>query len=313
MWRKVGREDLAKTSPFLSAEVNVEQPFRWAVFGGYEIVELQDGSVYIESSSSDVVKTYDPLTETPHLFLEYARIAEASDPIHALLDWVHRYGLLGLTLYERDFQNIFGPTQEGKRILSELVSPPMYYSPYGGRGETLTAYIMAVEQANKTLRLYESALNRDVVSLESLIFDDESSNSVNERRRSFIQDRVEDASATWLDGLVDAALRQVHEYVSSVGSLCYPVITHDGSSNAEPLLKPDHFRAATVPRNLEGAMYLQMYWLITSSGELSRCEYCGRIVSFTRPNPESRKRRNDRRFCNDACRQAAHRQKRRSR
>lgn len=311
MLRKIGREDLAGTSPFLNSGVNVEQPFRWTVFAGYEIKELQDGSVYIESSASEVVRTYDPLTETPHLFLEYARIAEASDPIHALLDWIHEYGLLGLTLYEHDFQNIFGPTQEGKRILHELVSPPMYYSPYGGRGETLTAYIMAVEQANQTLRLYESALNRDVVSLESLIFDNESSDSVNERLFYFIQDRIEGASATWLDGLVDAALRQVHEYISSVHAFCYPVITYDGSSSAEPLLKPDHFRAATIPRNLEGAMYLQMYWLITSSGELSRCENCGRILSLTRPNPEGRKRRNDRRFCNDSCRQAAHRQKRR--
>lgn len=311
MWRKVGREDLAKTSPFLRAEVNVEQPFRWAVYEGYEIKELQDGSDYIESSSSKVVRTYDPLTETPHLFLEYARIAEATDPIHALLDWVHKYGLLGLTLYEHDFQRAFNPTEKGEQIFPELVSPPTYYSPYGGRGETLTAYVMAVEQANQTLRLYEAALNRDLESLESLIFDSDSSDSGNEKLFDFIHNRIEHASATWLDGLVDAALRQVQEYVSSVSTFCYPAITYDGGSSAEPLLKPEHFRPGTVPRNLEGAMYLQMYWLITSSGELSRCEHCGRILSLTRPNPEGRKRRNDRRFCNDSCRQAAHRQKKR--
>lgn len=296
----------------VGAEVEVEQPFRWAVFERYEILEPQEGEAYIESSSSKVVEVYDPLTETPHLFLEYARIAEASDPIQALLDWIHEYGLLGLALYERDFQSTFNPREEGRKIFPELVRPPGSYSPYGGIGETLTAHLMLAEQANETLRLYESALNRDVKNLESLIFDSEASDSVNEKRLSYIQGRIERASATWQEGLVDAALGQVHEYVSSVGTFCYPAVTFDSDSNDEPLLKPEHFRAATVPRNLEGAMYLQMYWLITSSGELSRCEYCGRILSLNRPNPGGRKRRNDRRFCNDSCRQAHHRQKKRA-
>ena len=61
--------------------------------------------------------------------------------------------------------------------------------------------------------------------------------------------------------------------------------------------------------NLLGAMYLQMYWLMTSAGELKRCEHCGRIVSLSCPHPEGRKRRSDKRFCDDACRLANHRSK----
>lgn len=61
--------------------------------------------------------------------------------------------------------------------------------------------------------------------------------------------------------------------------------------------------------NLLGAMYLQMYWLMASSDSVARCEHCGRIISLSRPHPEGRKRRSDKRFCNDACRQANHRSK----
>ena len=46
---------------------------------------------------------------------------------------------------------------------------------------------------------------------------------------------------------------------------------------------------------------------MNSSGTVARCEFRGRIMSLSRPNPGRRKLRNDRRFCNDACRQAHHR------
>jgi hypothetical protein len=36
-------------------------------------------------------------------------------------------------------------------------------------------------------------------------------------------------------------------------------------------------------RNLLGAMYLQFYSLITSTGALSRCKYCNRIISYAPP------------------------------
>lgn len=43
-------------------------------------------------------------------------------------------------------------------------------------------------------------------------------------------------------------------------------------------------------------MYLQMYWLITSGGDIIRCEYCGGVISLTRPRPEGRKTRRDKKF-----------------
>jgi hypothetical protein len=61
-------------------------------------------------------------------------------------------------------------------------------------------------------------------------------------------------------------------------------------------------------RNLLGAMYLQFYSLITSTGALSRCKYCNRIISYAPPMPKSerRKPRNDKAFCDSRCRQNYH-------
>lgn len=61
--------------------------------------------------------------------------------------------------------------------------------------------------------------------------------------------------------------------------------------------------------SLIGAMHLQMWWLMASAGDITRCEFCGRIVSLARSRPEGRKHRRDKRFCDDACRQAHHRSK----
>jgi hypothetical protein len=61
--------------------------------------------------------------------------------------------------------------------------------------------------------------------------------------------------------------------------------------------------------SLIGAMHLQMWWLMASAGDITRCEFCGRIVSLARARPEGRKHRRDKRFCDDACRQAHHRSK----
>lgn len=61
--------------------------------------------------------------------------------------------------------------------------------------------------------------------------------------------------------------------------------------------------------SLFAAAYLQMWWLMTSGGELSRCKYCRRTMSLSLPRPGGRKRRRDKRFCSDSCRQAHHRSK----
>jgi hypothetical protein len=45
---------------------------------------------------------------------------------------------------------------------------------------------------------------------------------------------------------------------------------------------------------------------IGSRGIIARCEFCGRPVFLARTYPVGRRRRRDKRFCDDACRQALH-------
>jgi hypothetical protein len=71
---------------------------------------------------------------------------------------------------------------------------------------------------------------------------------------------------------------------------------------------PELVSGSWRPRNLLGAMYLQMYQLMISSGKLSRCKYCGRIISYAPSTAEStaRKPRKDKEFCDSRCRQNYH-------
>lgn len=69
--------------------------------------------------------------------------------------------------------------------------------------------------------------------------------------------------------------------------------------------------------NLLGVMYLQMYWLLAAGEKhVTRCKYCGKLVRLTARKPgnegenRDRKPRQDKRYCNDACRQRHHYQTR---
>jgi hypothetical protein len=72
---------------------------------------------------------------------------------------------------------------------------------------------------------------------------------------------------------------------------------------------PELVAGSWPPRNLLGAMYLQMYHVMISSAELSKCKYCGRIISYAPPilgSATSRKPRKDKEFSDSRCRQDYH-------
>jgi hypothetical protein len=71
---------------------------------------------------------------------------------------------------------------------------------------------------------------------------------------------------------------------------------------------PELVSGSWQPRNLLGAMYLQMYQLMISSGELRSCRYCGRIFSLapSMPGSKERKPHSKKAFCSDKCRQNYH-------
>jgi hypothetical protein len=144
--------------------------------------------------------------------------------------------------------------------------------------------------------------------LELLLFPPEEDPKWLERRRRYVQDLMEKSGAAWIDVLVSQALGQVWEHVMELDVFAHPTISTVGDQHERPLLTVERLTASWGVRNLLGAMYLQFYWLVTSAGELSRCRYCGRIISYAPPIPGTgeRKPRRDKEFCSSQCRQNYH-------
>jgi hypothetical protein len=92
----------------------------------------------------------------------------------------------------------------------------------------------------------------------------------------------------------------------------YPYLAFDYGNPLERLHctpGPELAAGSWRPRNLLGEMYLQMYHVMISSGKLSKCKYCGGIISYAPPvpgNATSRKPRKDKEFCDSRCRQNYH-------
>jgi hypothetical protein len=304
----LGKEDLAGVNPFLR-ERGRHIRFFWCVYESYETVDPGDGLPYLqavtqaEDETPRRVRVYDPLVDTPRLFLDFARIAERKDPGEALSQWLRQYGLLGLA-HRRPLW-----VPEGS---PEVVVPPLQYDDRGGLGETLDAVWYEVYLTNHILALYEAVLNRDADELESLLFSDEES-EWSETRLEHANGRTRKTSGDRIDALVNHALSQVWEHLSStLAVFAYPAVTSTRRNTyPEPLLTVDRMAATWRVRNLLGAMYLQFFWLVTSAGELSRCKQCGRIISYAPPIPagkdhEARKPRKDKEFCDSRCRQNYH-------
>lgn len=319
MWRRLNREDLLKSNPLLGGSESQGQ-LCWRVYAEYEVVPLEDADddfVQVACRGTDreapLVRVYEPITDTPHLFLEFARLVESKSPEIALNDFVHKYGLLGLSP-ER--------TYHGDPSLAQ-VSPTIYNDDKGGRHDSLEHIWALAYEANESLLLYEAAISGNLEKLEHALFSYGGAEWVRERR-GLLRGRAEATGASWVEVLVNAALFQLLEYAHGpLVTSCYPVISypqfysHMPGDDAPPM-KPDDLSRGWGARNLYGAMGLQFYWLITSGGQLDHCRYCGRVISYAPPVPGSRavserKPRSDKSFCNSRCRQNYHYHNRRKR
>jgi hypothetical protein len=305
--RRLGREDLASVNPFLERKES-HAPFRWNVYEDYEMIQEENGLSYLRASTPEGyempqrIRSYNPLVDTPRLFLDFARIAEHKNPGEALSQWVGRYGLLG---FAHDSPR-WAP--EGS---PQVVVPPKVYDDKGGPGETLDAVWYEVYTTNHILALYEAVLNRDPDKLESLLYPSGEGPQGLERRRQYADELMQETGSDRIDVLVDRALSQVWEHVMALAVFAYPAISPTDNGHERLLLTADGLNASWGVRNLLGAMYLQFFWLVTSAGELSRCKYCGRIISYAPPvavgeEHKARKPRKDKEFCDSRCRQNFH-------
>src|SRR5215212_5349468 len=298
MWRRLNRDDLVGSNPLLD---HGRRRFEFAWYrwdSGYNLIEQDGEEPYFEARHTDDLNNiywYFPLIATPQLFLEFARLHERKDVDGAISEWIGKYGLLGLdTLEPRPFRE---------------EHPSMMYfvgehNTEGGPWETLAKYRAEVQVANRVLNLYEAALSEDVARLEQSIGRDNGSPPGTMLRKHY-RVMAKPHGIGYTNFLVDRALERVFESVQQVlEAFIYPCLAYysspNGLSNDPPLpddqlWTPETMRSSLWPRNLLGALYLQFLWLVDSASELSHCKYCGRIISYAPPRPESgdRKPRKD--------------------
>jgi hypothetical protein len=276
MQRRLEREDFIRAGRLT---IGSSESGKLAVCQEYEI----QGDVIVAKWSQQEVAHwwwYNPLQEAPDLFLEFAALHEASDFPEAALAFSHKRGLPG-----------------GEGFLEPAVSPDN-----NAERITLSAFQGDTAQAWSILKVYEAALNRDEECLRIAA----------KGLDGFLEREDDGASGANVEQHVADPLIQVAFMVSKVAQeRCYMIPSFTEEIGSLETLTSG-IRSTWVFDNLLGTAYLQMWWLMSSGGDVTRCEHCRRIMSLARPYPNGRKRRRDKRFCSDSCRQAQHRSKSRA-
>jgi hypothetical protein len=212
-----------------------------------------------------------------------------------------RFARLGETLGEGDTDANAGAALSWARMYGVLglTEKAGGHAARGGPGDTVAAFAHEARVAGAVLRLYEAA-TAEPVDLETI--------------REYPLPRHRDRASTparardWALGAVAAHVQdRLYRYAA-------PSVYRDGSG----------FGAGHDFRNLLGAMWLQMSWLLISD-DSRRCKNpeCNHVVAFEQPEgpPPEGLGKNDRRggyrtrkdkaYCSDACRQRANYLKRR--
>ncbi len=291
MKRRVAADDLRRVSELMGRQ---DVAGEWAVCDRYEV---HNEEIFARRPARDVAnnrrwRIYRPLEDHPDLFLKLAEMHEEPNFTGAALAFSRRYGVLGGS--------------------SDRPGGADYEASIGRT--SLSSWRAEAERAWVIIQLYEASLNFDGEAVGRLhvehgggVLRDSSFDPFGEGGRSDVDLAGAQVgfvnSALMVERTKNLLCREMYQFGSDV----------DDDFDVEDL-STSHFKARIVWTfdNLLGAMYLQMFRFIGSDGALGSCEYCGRTFFLARTHPEVRKPRRDKRFCDDACRQAQHRDKKRS-
>lgn len=313
---RLNREDFIGSNPFV--EEDQDTLSRWYVFDSYDFIEQEGGRGYFEAAkNAKISRRYHPLIETPHLFLEFARLYEARNVDNAIREWIGKYGLLGLQRFE-----LQEDTGEEDWLGSPKEDPPRFpgimYSIEGGPQDTLVNFRREVYRANLVLTAYEEVLSKDVENS----YRGELDLTTDEERltKAFLEEDEADEYAgprlsptrEATEALILVSLGRLSVHMQDIlEAFTFPRFTLRKPSTPESVRgwwTPKLLSPSWGYHNLLGAMYLQFYWLTTSASDLSRCKHCTRAISYAQPiaRNQDRKPRKDKEFCDSRCRQNYH-------
>jgi|SRR5215208_1594542 len=242
----------------------------WAVYGKYRRRRPRNGEKYIEAPAyvdlheKNERWEYEPLKEERYLFLEFARLADD----HGLdTDSPNTEKNEAVALEWAETHGVLGLTPAKGR-------EAWWGEPQGGKDDTVAGFAYEALVANSTLRLYEAVTVDGEPDVEAI------APFIASRHRGFL---------TSTPGVArDWALEQVVRNVQDrVARYAYPQLYErpDGS-----------FVQGWDFANLLGAMWLQMFWLLTADHK-RRCDNweCNRIIAYEQPEQiASGLKRNDR-------------------
>ena len=295
MQRRLKGEDFAESQDLVGGAGSSLE-----VCKGYELVpewngESQPGEAepvfYLEPKYEredwDAWRYYDPIREYPDLFFDFARLRERgrrnqAQPNEIALEWANKYGLLGCN---REFY-------QNRRAFETQAVPR----------EFVAHFFEEVDRAAGILAFYQASLDQDEDAILPLV----------QQYRPWAEDLfvryIASDEAELYGGRLGFALYLVtSEVVRMVHTFAFPKLTLHPAGPTTPPGLSSGFGYFT----LLGAMYLQMYWLVAAGEKhVTRCRQCGRHIHLTARAPGSegegglRKPRQDKRYCNNACRQS---------
>jgi hypothetical protein len=302
MWSRLSKDDFLRTKELRSTyDLSAKG---WGVCEDYEIEEVPSGEQYLKTpegwvfvgstrivpkypiSRHDKWTYYDPVNDTPDLFLRFARLNEGPLLPDSIRGWVRRYGLLGLNNHTDWVVGYWDP--EYTEAINEMT-----------------------KLASAVLKGYEAVLNSDSDAAKRIIFNNYSrvfsldwsslrfDSGFLTIEKQDIAEAVEqdyDGDYTWY--LLECCAEIVQEMVRAHS---WPALSVEGKPR-----RPVSVVAGWSIRNLLGAMYLQMYRLMAAGEEVTTCRYCGRVISLLESENDDRKPRQDKKYCDDACRQRFH-------
>ena len=278
----------------------------WPVYENYEVIE-EEGEAFVVAPLSEewvpedetsewrgwgrhefgnpVVDVNDALRR-PELVVDLAYLAEKEITADTMLRWAKNYGLLGF------------PEDD---VVELRIEGALHRVRGQGRRDNVTRFAEAANEIRTCLRGYEAATDgHGPLNLEALT----TSSGPLPLKALRPSERRAGEDRRWV-------LRAVGNMVQTrISEHCYPKLSH----------YPDgRFALSYGFKNLLGAVWLQMAWLLSAEDGGKRCKLpdCFRVITFESGEPlpldaprgtrGKYKTRKDRTFCKDrGCRQTYH-------
>jgi len=273
------RRDIVRASDkAVNSELRAES---WVLYEDYDLERSVGGELYVAARTGPhgMVRLGDliysrPLVDNPDLFLKFARLKlEIPEPILWSESLTGRPPVLGeydySTLETESNSKVALDWAKGNGVLGLTPGRPPRHggepfrrggSPMGGAEDTVWRFVVESYAAGWTLRLYEAATDPEGVDVDAI------------RELTGLTPFGGESPQFARSQALDVVARTVE---SMVTGRCHPVLRR----------KEDGIAQGWGFRDLLGAMWLQMMWLVSADSR-RRCQRpgCNRAVAIVRPD-----------------------------